>query len=187
MRPVDPRWLLYMIWATTQHYADFAHQIETLNGRPLSDAQWQRGDRDRLRHHPARHRAGPAGEESGHDPPAHPEAQSPRILDAALEVFSAQGFRGATLDQIAGRGGAVEAQPALLFRQQGGDPPRCLSDLLDTWLDPLGHRPAGDRGRDPRLHAPQASDGREFPRESRCSPTKSCKARRGCRASSRPS
>ncbi len=39
--PVDPRWLLYMIWATTQHYADFAHQIETLNGGvPLSEAQW---------------------------------------------------------------------------------------------------------------------------------------------------
>ena len=39
--PVDPRWLLYMIWATTQHYADFAHQIETLNGgAPLSQAQW---------------------------------------------------------------------------------------------------------------------------------------------------
>ncbi|MCC5983190.1 MAG: TetR family transcriptional regulator C-terminal domain-containing protein [Rhodobacteraceae bacterium] len=42
IRPVEPRWLLYMIWATTQHYADFAHQIETLNGgRALSDAQWQ--------------------------------------------------------------------------------------------------------------------------------------------------
>lgn len=42
IHPVEPRWLLYMIWATTQHYADFAHQIETLNGgRPLSDAQWQ--------------------------------------------------------------------------------------------------------------------------------------------------
>ena len=41
IRPVDPRWLLYMIWATTQHYADFAHQIETLNdGAPLSDEQW---------------------------------------------------------------------------------------------------------------------------------------------------
>jgi len=41
LRPVDPRWLLYMIWATTQHYADFAHQIETLNGgAPLSDSQW---------------------------------------------------------------------------------------------------------------------------------------------------
>jgi len=38
---VDPRWLLYMIWATTQHFADFAHQIETLNNGPLNDAQWQ--------------------------------------------------------------------------------------------------------------------------------------------------
>jgi len=46
MRAVDPRWLLYMIWATTQHYADFAHQIETLNeGKPLSDAQWQAATR----------------------------------------------------------------------------------------------------------------------------------------------
>ena len=46
MRPVNPRWLLYMIWATTQHYADFAHQIETLNGaRPLSDAQWAEATR----------------------------------------------------------------------------------------------------------------------------------------------
>ena len=42
MNPVDPRHLLYMLWATTQHYADFGHQIETLNGNaPLSDAQWE--------------------------------------------------------------------------------------------------------------------------------------------------
>ncbi len=41
MDPIDPRHLLYMLWATTQHYADFGHQIETLNdGQPLSDAQW---------------------------------------------------------------------------------------------------------------------------------------------------
>ena len=41
MDPVEPRQLLYMLWATTQHYADFGHQIETLNGGvPLSDAQW---------------------------------------------------------------------------------------------------------------------------------------------------
>jgi len=41
MDPIDPRHLLYMLWATTQHYADFGHQIETLNGgRPFSDAQW---------------------------------------------------------------------------------------------------------------------------------------------------
>lgn len=37
---VNPNYLLYMIWATTQHYADYAHQIYTLNdGRPLSDEQ----------------------------------------------------------------------------------------------------------------------------------------------------
>lgn len=37
---VNPRYLLYMIWATTQHYADFEHQIKVLNGaRPLSRYQ----------------------------------------------------------------------------------------------------------------------------------------------------
>lgn len=42
MAPVSPKHLLYMLWATTQHYADFGHQIETLNGgRPLTDAQWR--------------------------------------------------------------------------------------------------------------------------------------------------
>lgn len=42
MDAVDPRHLLYMLWATTQHYADFGHQIETLNGgKPFSDADWE--------------------------------------------------------------------------------------------------------------------------------------------------
>ncbi|KEO60458.1 TetR family transcriptional regulator C-terminal domain-containing protein [Thioclava indica] len=42
MADVDPHHLLYMLWATTQHYADFGHQIETLNGgKPLSDEQWE--------------------------------------------------------------------------------------------------------------------------------------------------
>ena len=42
MDQIDPRHLLYMLWATTQHYADFGHQIETLNdGTPLTDAQWE--------------------------------------------------------------------------------------------------------------------------------------------------
>ncbi len=42
INPVDPYYLLYMIWSTTQHYADFNHQIETLNGgTPLSDKQYQ--------------------------------------------------------------------------------------------------------------------------------------------------
>lgn len=42
MAPTSPRHLLYMLWATTQHYADFGHQVETLNnGAPLSDSDWQ--------------------------------------------------------------------------------------------------------------------------------------------------
>lgn len=37
LRPIDPKTLLFMIWATTQHYADFAHQMTVLDqGRPLS-------------------------------------------------------------------------------------------------------------------------------------------------------
>ena len=42
IRPVEPRWVMYMIWATTQHDADFGQQIETLNAdAPLSEAQWE--------------------------------------------------------------------------------------------------------------------------------------------------
>jgi len=42
MARVNPEHLLYMLWATTQHYADFGHQIETLNGgKPLTQAQWR--------------------------------------------------------------------------------------------------------------------------------------------------
>lgn len=44
--PVDPHYLLYMIWATTQHYADFGHQIATLNGgAPLTDEQFEAAKR----------------------------------------------------------------------------------------------------------------------------------------------
>ncbi len=42
MKPINPRHLLYLLWATTQHYADFGHQIQTLNsGKPLSEVQWK--------------------------------------------------------------------------------------------------------------------------------------------------
>ena len=42
IEPVNPRGLLYMIWATTQHYADFARQIQALNhGHDLSAAQYE--------------------------------------------------------------------------------------------------------------------------------------------------
>ena len=43
LKPVEPKVLFYMIWATTQHYANAAHEVATLeNGRPLDDAQFER-------------------------------------------------------------------------------------------------------------------------------------------------
>ncbi|GAB4536590.1 MAG: TetR family transcriptional regulator C-terminal domain-containing protein [Roseibium sp.] len=41
MRRVDPVHLIFTIWATTQHYADFAVQIRALTGRDLSDPEFQ--------------------------------------------------------------------------------------------------------------------------------------------------
>jgi len=42
IKPVHPRALLYMIWATTQHYADFERQIVILNGgKEISDRQYR--------------------------------------------------------------------------------------------------------------------------------------------------
>ena len=39
---VDPHALMYMIWATTQHYADFERQIIVLNGgKELSDRRYR--------------------------------------------------------------------------------------------------------------------------------------------------
>lgn len=35
LAPVDPHHLIFSIWATTQHYADFASQIDALLGRGL--------------------------------------------------------------------------------------------------------------------------------------------------------
>jgi TetR/AcrR family transcriptional regulator len=42
IKPVDPHALMYMIWATTQHYADFERQIIILNGgKQLSDRRYR--------------------------------------------------------------------------------------------------------------------------------------------------
>jgi len=42
LAPVDPKALLFMIWATTQHYADFEAQIRALSGkRALSTAGFE--------------------------------------------------------------------------------------------------------------------------------------------------
>jgi TetR/AcrR family transcriptional regulator len=38
LRPVDPHHLIFSIWSVTQHYADFAIQIECLLGKPPNRA-----------------------------------------------------------------------------------------------------------------------------------------------------
>jgi TetR/AcrR family transcriptional regulator len=46
LRDIEPKFLFYMIWATTQHYANAAHEIATLEGgRALSDEAFERAKR----------------------------------------------------------------------------------------------------------------------------------------------
>ena len=46
LKPIDARVLFYMIWATTQQYANAAHEMATLNGgRPLDDAAFEQARR----------------------------------------------------------------------------------------------------------------------------------------------
>jgi TetR/AcrR family transcriptional regulator len=46
LRPIEPKFLFYMIWATTQHYANAAHEIASLeHGRPLDDEMFERAKR----------------------------------------------------------------------------------------------------------------------------------------------
>jgi len=46
LRAIEPRYLFYMIWATTQHYANAAHEIATLEqGRPLDDVHFEAAKR----------------------------------------------------------------------------------------------------------------------------------------------
>ena len=45
LKPLEPKVLFYMIWATTQHYANAAHEIATLEGGALSDEAFERAKR----------------------------------------------------------------------------------------------------------------------------------------------
>lgn len=46
LRPIEPKFLFYMIWATTQHYANAEHEINALEqGRPLDDAAFEAAKR----------------------------------------------------------------------------------------------------------------------------------------------
>ncbi len=97
------------------------------------------------------------------------QRNSKAILEAALEVFSQQGFRGATLDQIADGAGLSKPNLLYYFPSKEAVHTALLSQLLRTWLDPLrAMNPDGDPV--PEImayvrHKLQLS--RDFPRESR--------------------
>ncbi len=59
------------------------------------------------------------------------------ILEAALNVFSAYGFRGATVDQIAAEAGLSKPNLLYYFPSKEAIHTALLSGLLDVWLAPL--------------------------------------------------
>ena len=59
------------------------------------------------------------------------------ILDAALEVFSGHGFRGATVDQIALKCGLSKPNLLYYFRRKEDIYTAVLERTLALWLEPL--------------------------------------------------
>ena len=92
-----------------------------------------------------------------------------RILDAALDVFSVYGYRGATRDQIAAAAGL--SKPNILYYFAGKEEIHLtlLSQLMETWLDPLVDMDArGDPMTEILGYVQRKLDmARELPRESR--------------------
>ena len=94
---------------------------------------------------------------------------SKTILDAALDVFSASGFRGSTLDQIAEVAGLSKPNLLYYFPSKEAIHLTLLSQLLDTWLDPLrAMDPDGDPLTEILTYTRKKLEiSRNFPRESR--------------------
>lgn len=91
------------------------------------------------------------------------------ILDAALEVFSAHGFRGATIDQIADAAGMSKPNLLYYFRRKEAIHEALIARLLETWLAPLKEMDGeGDPITEIRSYIRRKIEmARDFPRESR--------------------
>lgn len=59
------------------------------------------------------------------------------ILEAALDVFSVNGFRGSTIDQVADRAGMSKPNLLYYFRSKEDIHATLMERLLHTWLAPL--------------------------------------------------
>ncbi|WP_171122934.1 MULTISPECIES: TetR family transcriptional regulator C-terminal domain-containing protein [unclassified Ruegeria] len=91
------------------------------------------------------------------------------ILDAALNVFSAHGFRGATVDQIAAEAGLSKPNLLYYFPSKEAIHTALLSGLLETWLAPLHDLDAqGDPMEEILAYIQRKLEmSRDLPRESR--------------------
>lgn len=91
------------------------------------------------------------------------------ILEAALEVFSQHGYRGATIDQIAEAAGMSKPNLLYYFRSKEDIHVTLMQRLLETWLAPL--KELDDIG-DPLAELSayirrKLEMARDYPRESR--------------------
>jgi TetR/AcrR family transcriptional regulator len=91
------------------------------------------------------------------------------ILEAALDVFSSHGFRGATLDQIAEKAGLSKPNLLYYFASKEAMHQALLSRLLETWLDPLrAMESKGEPVAEVLAYVQRKLElARDFPRESR--------------------
>ncbi|MCB1425561.1 MAG: TetR family transcriptional regulator C-terminal domain-containing protein [Zhengella sp.] len=91
------------------------------------------------------------------------------ILEAALDVFSSHGFRGATIDQIAEAAGMSKPNLLYYFKTKEAIFETLIHGLLDMWLDPLKEMDeAGDAIVELRSYIRRKIEmARDFPRESR--------------------
>lgn len=91
------------------------------------------------------------------------------ILEAALDVFSDNGFRGSTLDMIAARAGLSKPNILYYFDSKEAIHKALLARLLQTWLAPLHDIDAAGDPIDEicRYVAQKLTMAREFPRESK--------------------
>lgn len=91
------------------------------------------------------------------------------ILAAALDVFSQQGFRGATLDQISEAAGLSKPNLLYYFPSKEAIHAELLDNLLDIWLKPLRDLdPMGEPMTELLRYVRRKLDmSRDMPRESR--------------------
>ena len=91
------------------------------------------------------------------------------ILEAALDVFSREGFRGSTIDQIAEAAGMSKPNLLYYFPRKEEIYKRLMAEMLDVWLAPLRDIDSvGDPVAELRSYIRRKIEmSRDYPRQSR--------------------